>query len=91
MTVSPDPAAQQKTILETGKEYLDVAVKAVREHPAAATGIAVGVAAAAAGAAYGASKLRERGAIGDEQLPAEEEASIIDPQRVPEALPINGE
>lgn len=90
MTVSPDPAAQQKTILETGKDYLDVAVKAAREHPAATAGIAVGVAAAAAGAAYGANKLRERSAIGGE-LPAAEEASIIDPQRVPEALPVNGE
>lgn len=90
MTASPDPAAQQKTILETGKEYLDVAVKAAKDHPAAAAGIAVGVAAAAAGAAYGATKLRERGAIGGE-LSSEEEANIIDPQRVPEALPINGE
>lgn len=90
MTVSPDPAAQQKTILETGKEYLDTAVQAAKAHPAAAAGIAVGVAAAAAGAAYGATKLRERGAIGG-QLSSEEEASIIDPQRVPQALPINGE
>ncbi|RHW17251.1 hypothetical protein D1610_11970 [Sphingomonas gilva] len=90
MTASPDPAAQQKTILETGKEYLDAAVKSAKAHPAATAGIAAGVAAAAAGAVYGASKLRERGAIGDAGS-ATDEAGIIDPQRVPEALPINGE
>lgn len=90
MTVSPDPAAQQKTILETGKDYLDAAVKTAKAHPAATAGIAVGVAAAAAGAAYGASKLRERSAIGDSETAADE-TGIIDPQRVPEALPINGE
>lgn len=90
MTVSPDPAAQPKTILEAGKEYLDVAMKAAKDHPAAAAGIVVGVAAAAAGAAYGAGKLRERSAIGGEAS-SEEESAIIDPQRVPEALPIDGE
>lgn len=90
MTVSQDSAAQQKTILKAGREYFDVAVQAAKDHPAAAAGIAVGVAAAAAGAAYGATKFRERGAIGGEAS-SDDVASIIDPQRVPEALPINGE
>lgn len=90
MTQSPDPAASQKTLLETGKEYLDAAVKTAREHPVATAGIAVGVAAATAGAVYGATKLRERGAIGESDAEYDD-SNIIDPQRVPEALPINGE
>jgi hypothetical protein len=62
MTKSPDPAANQKTALDTGKEYLDSAVSTVKAHPAASAGIAAGVVAAAAGAVYGAQKLRERSA-----------------------------
>ena len=85
MTKSTDSAANQKTILETGKDYLDTAVKAAKDHPAAAAGIAAGVVAAAAGAAYGAAKLRDHSVIAEDDA----NADIIDPQRVPEALPLD--
>lgn len=71
-----------RSLRETGREYLDTAVQAVKDHPAAAAGIAAGVAAVAAGAAYGVSALRAK-ADGS----AEEDQLIIDPQRVPETIP----
>lgn len=62
MTTENETKDGQKTILETGKEYVDQAVSAAKAHPATTAGIAAGVVAAAAGAVYGAQKLRERSA-----------------------------
>lgn len=79
-TAKPIDSLQQLT--EKGREYLDSTIAAAREHPLAAAAIGAGVVATVAATAYGATKLARRSST------EVEEVSVIDPEVIPQALPI---
>ncbi|WP_147417658.1 hypothetical protein [Sphingomonas cavernae] len=85
--VSFEQDAQSRPTLEQAREkgraYLDNAIHAAQEHPWAAAAIGAGVVATVAATAYGATRLAARRGNGEVESDA-----MIDPDVLPEALPL---
>lgn len=78
----PQESSAFEQLRGKSRTYFDNTVTAAQEHPWAAAAIGAGVVATVAATAYGATKFARRSHT------AEEEGSMIDPEAVPEALPI---
>jgi len=76
------PGDTFQQLSEKGREYLDSTIAAAREHPIAAAAIGAGVVATVAVTAFGAAKLARRSSENPEEV------SVIDPDVIPQALPI---